>query len=603
MWGNLWTEASYQLNFNIGFSSLRSDVLIHLAQWQYWWWFWFALVWSFYYFLILRVARYRVLKMRPKISTSFRPHGKWGDFLACIIPLIWCINILANSNLILRLIEWQNESSLFTVRIRARQWYWIYKFELKNFTDILSTPKNIGNNKWNINTFGELQTADDYLHVLQLRSQNKWVKNYWNRSLQETGKTNKAHVISPQEQLRLGLINQYKVLNVTNNITLNSPIIIDNTEKINVINNVSNLYTSPKVLFNGDQLFYLSNASTSKNTQALNKSNITANIPFSEFSEESLYKKYFNNLFQHEVFSESKMQLNNDTKQIFKHILYNSCRNSIVQDYTNLVKHEDYDEFSRWTKRSQGDILPLRIIKYPIGLESINNDFFENKNLDNNVELFRFRFNSNSPKMQHKLIQDTIYLTLKQKRYNRKKVVTPQIKHFKDENGNKTEVIKYSGKPYLSSDKLLRQSVYDQTTQYKLIKKNKNRGDLISVTLARRLLRTKKTLVIPAHVNITLITNSYDIVHSWFIPGLGIKIDCVPGRSTHHTFFIDNVGFYYGQCAEICGRYHHHMPIRVCALPFEHFLLWWNVYGLPKMLNTISRKRFETNYEMRKYAW
>jgi hypothetical protein len=116
--------------------------------------------------------------------------------------------------------------------------------------------------------------------------------------------------------------------------------------------------------------------------------------------------------------------------------------------------------------------------------------------------------------MQHKLVQDTIYLTLKQKRYNRKKVVAPQIKHFKDENGNKTEVVKYSGKPYLSSDKLLKQSVYDQTTQYKLIKKNKNRGDLISVTLARRLLRTKKTLVLPAHVNITLITNSYDIVHS-----------------------------------------------------------------------------------------
>ncbi|MBL7934610.1 MAG: hypothetical protein JNM51_02230 [Bacteroidia bacterium] len=50
-------------------------------------------------------------------------------------------------------------------------------------------------------------------------------------------------------------------------------------------------------------------------------------------------------------------------------------------------------------------------------------------------------------------------------------------------------------------------------------------------------------------------------------------MDCVPGRSTHHTFYIDNIGFYYGQCAEICGRYHHHMPIRLCALPFEHFVV------------------------------
>jgi cytochrome c oxidase subunit 2 len=117
------------------------------------------------------------------------------------------------------------------------------------------------------------------------------------------------------------------------------------------------------------------------------------------------------------------------------------------------------------------------------------------------------------------------------------------------------------------------------------------------------MLRTKRTLVIPAHVNITIISNSYDVVHSWWIPALGIKIDCVPGRSTHHTFFVDNVGFYYGQCAEICGRYHHHMPIRICALPFEHFLVWWYSFGLPKLLFTKPKRRIESIYGFRKYTW
>jgi cytochrome c oxidase subunit 2 len=97
------------------------------------------------------------------------------------------------------------------------------------------------------------------------------------------------------------------------------------------------------------------------------------------------------------------------------------------------------------------------------------------------------------------------------------------------------------------------------------------------------LLRTKRTLVLPAHINITIITSSYDVVHSWFVPGLGLKIDCVPGRSNHLTLYIDNIGFYSGQCAEICGRYHHHMPIRVCALDYNHFLLWWQTKGLPRM--------------------
>jgi hypothetical protein len=56
------------------------------------------------------------------------------------------VNILINSNFILKLLEWQNESSLFTIRIRGRQWYWVYKFELKTFTDVLSAPKNVGHN-------------------------------------------------------------------------------------------------------------------------------------------------------------------------------------------------------------------------------------------------------------------------------------------------------------------------------------------------------------------------------------------------------------------------------------------------------------------------
>ena len=123
---------------------------------------------------------------------------------------------------------------------------------------------------------------------------------------------------------------------------------------------------------------------------------------------------------------------------------------------------------------------------------------------------------------------------------------------------------------------------------YTAIKNNKYKNELMPVTLARRLLRTKRTLILPAHINITLITNSYDVIHSWFVPGLGLKIDCVPGRSTHHTLYIDNIGFYYGQCAEICGRYHHHMPIRVCALPYDHFMLWWQMKGMPRLYRSKS---------------
>lgn len=584
MWGYISTESSYQLNFNVGFSTTRSDILVHLAQWQYWWWFWFAFLWSFYYLLATKVVRYRSLKMRPKISTSFRPHGKWGDFLAATIPAIWCLNILTNSNFILRLIEWQNESSLFTVRVRARQWYWIYKFELKNFTDILSAPKNVGYNRWCVNTFGDLQVAEDYLYVLQLRSQNRWIKGYWSEVLQKTGEVKQNHIVAPQEQLRLDISNQYTLNNTSN--ALNNILLTSSNNNLSLDLNNNLISKNNFYLFN-NSLIDLNNKLKLKKSiwELKNTSELSFNLNNSALEDSNFFeKKYFN-------FNIKKYSMS--VKNLYKNLLLNLKLNN------NLNMYTDYAESSRFVKRTQGVNLPLRIVKYPFGLD---NTYDTNYNVET-LNLFNLKFNDTENSLKHKTVPHTSYLSIKQKRYTKKKNISTITKYVKDENGNKTKKVRYSGKPILFNNSIFEQNTEDPIIMYRLIGKNKKRNELIPVNLARRIIRTKRTLVLPAHVNITLITNSFDIVHSWFIPGLGIKLDCVPGRSTHHTFYIDNVGFYYGQCAEICGRYHHHMPIRVCALPFEHFLVWWYNFGLPKLLFTTSQKRFESYFSFRKYVW
>lgn len=560
MWGCISTEASYQLNFNTGFSTTKSDVLIHLAQWQYWWWFWFAFLWSFYYLVITKIVRYRTLKMRPKIVTSYRPHGKWGDFLAAIIPGIWCLNILTNSNFILRLIEWQNESSLFLIRIRARQWYWVYKFELKNFTDILIAPKNIGRNKWQLNTFGDLASTDDYLHVLQLRSQNRWIKSYWDSVISRSGKIKSNHSVSPIELFRIHLFENTN--NLKNNNFLLEKLQINNSNSISLNNYFSNFFFKKSFFAstNQDDVFFFS--------YFLNK----------------------NESFLKQINYSNKFLFDNSHSTYFNYIL-NSLKN---KNNFNLNYYSDFIESSRYLKKQQGSLLPMRLIKLDIKLNDTTNSI---------PTLFKIRYNSGNSNLQSKNVPNTTYMTIKQKRYERKKTINPIIKYEKDINGIKTKKIKYSGKTILLNNSIFEDYIKDATSYYRMIKKNKKRSELISVNLSRRILRTKRTLVLPAHTNITLITNSFDIVHSWFIPGLGIKLDCVPGRSTHHTFYIDNVGFYYGQCAEICGRYHHHMPIRVCALPFEHFLIWWHSFGLPKLIYTNTQKKYETYYSFRKYIW
>ena len=55
----------------------------------------------------------------------------------------------------------------------------------------------------------------------------------------------------------------------------------------------------------------------------------------------------------------------------------------------------------------------------------------------------------------------------------------------------------------------------------------------------------------------------YDVVHSWWLPQLGGKIQAIPGRTNHIWFKADRAGTYYGQCAELCGLYHEAMKARV----------------------------------------
>ncbi len=77
--------------------------------------------------------------------------------------------------------------------------------------------------------------------------------------------------------------------------------------------------------------------------------------------------------------------------------------------------------------------------------------------------------------------------------------------------------------------------------------------------------RSINDLHVPAGEVVLLTVKSYDVVHSWWIPQLGGKIQASPGRTNHTWFKADSTGTYYGQCAELCGLYHEAMKARVIA--------------------------------------
>lgn len=81
-------------------------------------------------------------------------------------------------------------------------------------------------------------------------------------------------------------------------------------------------------------------------------------------------------------------------------------------------------------------------------------------------------------------------------------------------------------------------------------------------------------LVIPSGKIVAADVTSIDVVHSWFLPDFGVKMDANPGRVNHTWFQVAQPGTYKGQCAELCGVLHAEMLITVNVVPPEEFARW-----------------------------
>jgi len=87
-------------------------------------------------------------------------------------------------------------------------------------------------------------------------------------------------------------------------------------------------------------------------------------------------------------------------------------------------------------------------------------------------------------------------------------------------------------------------------------------------------------LAIPSNLNIRFILNSDDVIHSWAVPSLGIKVDAVPGRSNTYSTALKREGKFYGQCSEICGKGHAAMPISVNVINNQRYLTYLHYWFL-----------------------
>lgn len=93
-----------------------------------------------------------------------------------------------------------------------------------------------------------------------------------------------------------------------------------------------------------------------------------------------------------------------------------------------------------------------------------------------------------------------------------------------------------------------------------------------------RLLDVDNRIILPINIQIRILVSAADVIHSWTIPALGVKIDGTPGRLNQTNFLINRPGLFFGQCSEICGANHRFIPIVIERTTIPYFIKWIKTY-------------------------
>jgi len=90
----------------------------------------------------------------------------------------------------------------------------------------------------------------------------------------------------------------------------------------------------------------------------------------------------------------------------------------------------------------------------------------------------------------------------------------------------------------------------------------------------KRLLDVDNPVVLPVGAVVRVLVTGTDVIHSWFMPSMGVQEYAVVGRTNESWVQVDRTGTFYGQCNQICGLNHPFMPIEIQAVSKEDFVKW-----------------------------
>ncbi|MEA2144608.1 MAG: cytochrome c oxidase subunit [Solirubrobacteraceae bacterium] len=99
-------------------------------------------------------------------------------------------------------------------------------------------------------------------------------------------------------------------------------------------------------------------------------------------------------------------------------------------------------------------------------------------------------------------------------------------------------------------------------------------NDCVNNAFQGKLPYSYTTMVVPEGVTVQLAIQANDVIHSWWVPSLGGKVDAVPGYTTYTWFKALHTGTFHGQCAQLCGRNHAAMIALVRVVTPQEYQAW-----------------------------
>ena len=411
-------------NFHTNFSNKNNFTIINLMIWRQNWWFLFCIVFVLGYSFFLNALHFFNQHNFMELTTSRFCKGFWGDIILSIIPITWCLLILSHSAVLLAKIDYFSSVTCLNIRIRGKQWYWVYRFDKQSINNLNNCVKVIGSD-----ILVKFKDRDIFSEI----------------DFTKKKKYEKYSFLKYVDFSRL-------------NNSYNTGINVGKSYDFSWFNFVDNLNT----------------------TTCKDKLDIV-----------SVFKVDFKKFF-----------INNPKKfDINRFFNKKIALNTLSADH-GLVKFSDQYSGDNYISISQ------------------KRDTFQNT-------------------------------------YSN--ILSKNLK------------LRGEGDFFIDSDRLLHtiNSKLSDSFWYNQYKIENNISGYDD-----RLMWVDRVILLPINTPIRIISNSYDVIHSWFVPGLAIKLDCIPGKSISTYLYISEPGIYIGSCAEICGRFHTNMPIRLLAVDYNNWFNW-----------------------------